>query len=189
MFSELPQIARNWWLFVVLGLACVAAGIVAIVWPDITLLALGLIFGIYLVIAAIIEIVEAFTAPPGGRAISAILGVLALIAGIICIRRPGTSVLAIVIAVGIYLIAAGVFRVVRAFDQSANRGWAIALGVLDTIAGIIILAWPGIGLATLAVLFALTMLFRGIFSIVIGFKLRGLRHEEPPPVHTANLAT
>ena len=54
MFSEVPQIARNWWMFAVLGVICVATGIAAIVWPDITLLALGIIFGIYLLIAAII---------------------------------------------------------------------------------------------------------------------------------------
>jgi uncharacterized membrane protein HdeD (DUF308 family) len=189
MFNEVPQIARNWWMFVLLGLICVVTGIVAIVWPDITLLALGLIFGIYLMIAAIIEIIEAIFGPPGGRALSAILGVIALIAGLICIRRPGESLLAIVIAVGIYLVASGVLRVVLAFGLPDDRTWPIVLGLIDAIIGIVILAWPKLGLATLAVVFALSMLFRGIFAIVIGVKLRALRHEEPPPVHTANLAT
>jgi uncharacterized membrane protein HdeD (DUF308 family) len=190
MFNEVPQIARTWWMFALLGLICVVTGIVAIVWPGITLLALGVIFGIYLMIAAVIEIVEAIFGPPGGRAISAILGVIALIAGLICIRRPGTSLLAIVIAVGIYLIASGVIRLIGAFDLPEGRGWAIALAGLDAIIGIVILAWPGIGLATLAVFFAITMLFKGVFSIVLGFKLRSLRHvEEPPPVHHATLAT
>jgi uncharacterized membrane protein HdeD (DUF308 family) len=189
MFSEVPQIARNWWMFAVLGVICVATGIAAIVWPDITLLALGIIFGVYLLIAAIIEIIDAIFGPPGGRAISAILGIVALIAGVICIRRPGESLLAIVIVVGVYLIAEGVIRVVRAFEVSDGRGWAIGLGLLDAIVGIVILAWPKIGLVTLAVLFAVTMLLRGVFAIVVGFKLRSLRHEEPPPVHTAGLAT
>ncbi len=189
MFSDVPQIARNWWMFAVLGVICVATGIAAIVWPDITLLALGIIFGIYLLIAALIEIIDAIFGPPGGRAISAILGIVALIAGVICIRRPGESLLAIVIVVGVYLIAEGVIRVVRAFDVGDGRGWAIALGLLDAVVGIVILAWPGLGLVTLAILFAVTMLVRGIFAIVIGFKLRGLRREEPPPVQTAGLAT
>ena len=189
MFNEVPQIARNWWMFVVLGVICVATGIAAIVWPDITLLALGLIFGIYLMIVAITEIIDAIFGPPGGRALSAILGVIALIAGLICIRRPGESLLAIVIAVGIYLVASGVIRIVLAFGVPDGRGWAIALGGLDALIGILILSWPELGLATLAVFFALSMLFRGIFAIVIGVKLRALRHDEPPPVHTANLAT
>jgi uncharacterized membrane protein HdeD (DUF308 family) len=189
MFNEVPQIARNWWMFVLLGIICAATGIAAIVWPGITLLALGLIFGIYLMVAAIMEIIDAITGPPGGRAVSAILGVIALIAGLICIRRPGESLLAIVIVVGIYLVASGVIRIVLAFGIPDGRGWAIALGGLDAVIGILILAWPGLGLATLAVFFALSMLLRGIFAIVIGFKLRALRHEEPAPVHTANLAT
>ena len=49
-----------------------------------------------------------------------------------------------------------------------------------------IMAWPEIGLVTLAVFFALTMIFRGIFAIVAGFKLRGLsKIEEAPTEHTA----
>jgi uncharacterized membrane protein HdeD (DUF308 family) len=176
-------------MFVVLGVICVATGIAAMVWPDITLLAIGIIFGIYLLIAAVIEIFDAIFGPPGGRALSAILGVLALIAGVICIRRPGESLLAIVIVVGVYLIAEGVIRFVRAFDVRDGRGWALALGALDAIVGIVILAWPKLGLVTLAILFAVTMLVRGIFAIVIGFKLRGLRHEEPPAVQTATMAT
>jgi uncharacterized membrane protein HdeD (DUF308 family) len=189
MASEVPVVARSWWMFALLGLICVVTGILAIVWPGITLQTLAVIAGVYLIIAAIIEIVDAITGEPGGRAISAILGVIALIAGLIVIRHPGNSLLAVVIVIGVYLTAAGVIRVVRAFDTREGRGWAVALGLLDVLVGIVILSWPGIGLATLAVFFALTMLTRGIFAIVIAFKLRGLREDEPAPVHTANLAT
>ncbi len=185
MISEISAIAKNWWLFVVLGIVCVATGIITIVWPDITLLTLGILAGIYLMIAAVLEIVDAIVGEPGGRAISAILGVITLIAGIICFRRPGESLVAIVIAVGIYLVAVGVIRIVRALGSDGARWWGVAMGALDAIVGIIILSWPGIGLVTLAVFFAISMLIRGVFSIVIGVKLRALRHEEPAPVHTA----
>src|SRR5690349_17293286 len=137
MFSEVPQIARNWWMFALLGVICVITGIAAIVWPDITLLALGIIFGIYLLIAASIEIIDAIFGrggrDEGFRATSAILGVLALMAGVIGIRRPGESLLAIVIVVGVYLIAEGVIRIVRAFEVHRDRGWIIALGLLDAV--------------------------------------------------------
>jgi uncharacterized membrane protein HdeD (DUF308 family) len=175
MVSEVPQIAKNWWLFVVLGLICVATGIVTLVWPGETLLVLGVIFGIFLMIAALLEIIDAVTGDPGGRALSAIIGVVALIAGLICIRRPGESLLALVIAVGIYLIASGVIRIVRAFGSDGRRGAGIALGVVDGVIGIVILAWPKIGLGTIAILFALSMLLRGAFVLVVGFQLRKAR--------------
>jgi uncharacterized membrane protein HdeD (DUF308 family) len=190
MFSDVPQIARNWWMFAVLGVICVATGIAAIVWPDITLLALGIIFGIYLLIAAIIEIIDAIFGPPGGRAISAILGIVALIAGVICIRRPGESLLAIVVVLGVYLIAEGVFRIVLAFGSEGRRWWGVTLGAFDVIVGIVIMAWPEIGLVTLAVFFAVTMIVRGAFAIVIGFKLRSFRDEDAtaPVEQTASFA-
>jgi uncharacterized membrane protein HdeD (DUF308 family) len=189
MISEVPALGKNWWLFVVLGAVCFATGIAAIVWPGLTLLTLGLLAGIYLLIAAVMEIIEAITEPEG-RAMSAILGVLALIAGLVCIRRPGESLLAIVIVLGVYLIAEGVFRIVLAFGSDGRRWWGIALGALDVIVGIIIMAWPEIGLVTLAVFFALTMLFRGIFAIVVGFKLRSLHNasEDAPVQQTATFA-
>ena len=189
MVSEVAAVAKNWWLFVVLGSICLIAGVLAIVWPGKTLLALGLFAGIYLIVAAIMEIVEAIAGDPDGRTMSAILGVISLIAGLILLRRPGTSLLAIVIALGIFLVAEGVIRVVRAFEARENRGWAIGLGGFDVLMGIIILGWPGIGLVTLAVFFALTMLTRGAFAVVAGLQLRKLRHAgEPPPAHTAAVA-
>ena len=189
MVSEVPQIGRNWWLFVVLGLVCLVTGILAIVWPGITLLTLGILLGIYLLISAILEIIDAIVGEPGGRALSAILGIISLIAGLICIRRPGESLLAIVIVAGIYLIAEGVIRVIRAFTNAGHRLWAVVLGLLDVVAGIVIISWPDIGLVTLAIFFAATMIVRGIFAIVIGFKLRSAaHHEDPPAVQTASYA-
>ena len=64
MVSEVPEIGRNWWLFVVLGVICVVVGIMAMVWPDITLLTLGIFAGIFLMIAAVMEIIDAIFGDP-----------------------------------------------------------------------------------------------------------------------------
>ncbi len=189
MVSEVPEIARNWWLFAVLGVVCIATGIAALVWPDVTLLALGIIFGIFLMIAALMEIIDAVIGEPGGRAMSAILGVIALIAGLICIRRPGESLLAVVIVVGIYLVAAGVIRVIRALASGGARWVGVVIGLVDAVVGIVILAWPKLGLGTLAVLFALSMLVRGLFMLVLSIRLRRARDDAGTPAEpTATFA-
>jgi uncharacterized membrane protein HdeD (DUF308 family) len=189
MISDMPELGRNWWLFVVLGVVCVVTGILAIVWPGLTLLTLGIIAGIYLLITAIMEIIDAIVGEPGGRALSAILGIVSLIAGLIFLRRPGESLVAIVVVAGIFLVAEGVIRIVRAFGSAEVRSWGVALGVVDVIVGGVILSWPGIGLVTLAVFFAGTMIIRGGFAIAVGFRLRSLRQaEEPAPAPTATYA-
>jgi uncharacterized membrane protein HdeD (DUF308 family) len=187
MVSDVPEIGKNWWLFVLLGVICLITGVLAIVWPGLTLLTLGIFAGIYLMITAIMEIIDAIVGEPGGRALSAILGIISLIAGLIFLRRPGESLLAIVIVAGIFLVAEGVIRVVRAFGAIGNRWWGVAAGVVDVAVGIIILSWPGIGLVTLAVFFAATMVVRGALAIVLGFKLRSLsRQKEESTVHIAS---
>lgn len=189
MVSDVPEIGKSWWLFVILGVICLITGFLAIVWPGLTLLTLGIFAGIYLMIAAIMEIIDAIFGDPGGRALSAILGIISLIAGLIFLRRPGESLLAIVIVAGIFLVAEGVIRVVRAFGSVGNRWWGVAAGVVDVAIGALILAWPGIGLVTLAVFFAITMIVRGALAIFLGFRLRSLAHHpDQPTAQTASYA-
>jgi uncharacterized membrane protein HdeD (DUF308 family) len=172
MANDTLVLGTKWWLIVLLGFACVAIGVLAIVWPDKTLLTLGILTGLYLIVAAVMELVDAIFGPPGGRAFSAIVGVLALIGGVICVRRPGESLIALVVVIGAFLIAEGVLGIVRAFGEDGD-GWAGALRPgFDVLVGIVILAWPKLGIGTLAILFAAVMLVRGAFTMYIGFKLR-----------------
>jgi uncharacterized membrane protein HdeD (DUF308 family) len=185
--SEVPEIARNWWMFFVLGLICVATGVAVAVWPDVTLLVFGIFAGISLMVAALLEIVDAVTGEPGDRALSAVLAAVLLIGGLICFRRPDDSLLAIVVAVGACLVVAGVLRIARGF---AAHWWpVVAFGAVELIVGIVILAWPKLGVATLALIFAVTMIARGVWTIVLSLRLRRERHAAAAPVEqTATFA-
>ncbi|HEX5898004.1 MAG TPA: HdeD family acid-resistance protein [Solirubrobacteraceae bacterium] len=173
--DDVAQIAKEWWMFAVLGVVSLVCGVLAIVYPDVTLLAVGIIFGFYLLMAGVFELVEAIVGDPASRALSAIVGIVSLIAGLICLRRPGDSLLAIVVVLGAYLIVSGVARLVRAFASVEHRGWALLTAVVDLILGILILSWPDESLVTLAVLFGISLIFRGVFSLVAAFQLRKLR--------------
>jgi uncharacterized membrane protein HdeD (DUF308 family) len=185
--SEVPQIGRNWWLFLILGLVSLCAGILAIVYPGITLLALGIFIGVSLMLVGAMEIVEAIAGSAESRALSAITGVLAMLAGLVCLRRPGESLLALVIVLGFYLVVTGVIRFVRSFSSREDRVLLIALAILDIVLGILILSLPKLSLVTLAVLFAISLLARGLFAVVVAFKLRGASHhgQEPGAAATA----
>jgi uncharacterized membrane protein HdeD (DUF308 family) len=179
MISDVAPIARNWWMYLILGLVSILAGILAIVYPDITLLALGLFIGISLLIVGVLEIVEAITGPPELRALNAIVGVLAAVAGLICIRRPGESLLALIVVLGIYLVVTGGIEFVRAFANIQDRATRFGLALIDIILGILILSLPELSLVTLAVLFAISLLVRGAFACFVAFRLRGARHAQP----------
>ena len=179
--SEVPQIGRNWWLFLIVGLISILAGILAIVYPDITLLALGIFVGVGLLFSGALDIAEAIGGSPDSKALTSIVGILSIIAGIICLRRPGESLLAIVIVLGIYLIVAGIVRFIRSFSELEGRAAQMGLGIIDAILGILILSLPGLSLVTLAILFALSLLARGAFMVWVAFKLRGAGQPAEPP--------
>ena len=178
--SDIPEIGRNWWLFLIVGVVSIVAGILAIVYPDITLLALGIFVGVGLLFSGALDIAESIGGDPESRTMAAIVGVLSVVAGLICLRRPGESLLAIVVVLGIYLVVAGIVRFIRSFSSLEDRAATMGLGIIDIILGILILSLPRLSLVTLAVLFAISLLLRGAFMVWVAFKLRGARHGSEP---------
>jgi uncharacterized membrane protein HdeD (DUF308 family) len=178
--EPVSRIAANWWLFLVMGVVSTIAGVLAIVYPDITLLAIGIFAGVSLLFIGALELVDAITGAPDSRALSAIVGVLSMLAGLICLRRPGESLLALVIVIGIYLVVTGLIRFIRSFAVLEDRALSLGLALLDVILGIVILSLPELGLVTLAILFAISLIARGVFAIVAAFRLRSLGQRPEP---------
>jgi uncharacterized membrane protein HdeD (DUF308 family) len=187
--ADIVQVAKEWWLLAVLGVVSLVCGVLAIVYPDVTLLAVGIIFGFYLLMAGVFELVDAVVGDPASRALSAIVGIVALLAGLICLRRPGDSLLALVVVLGAYLIVTGVARLVRAFASVEHRGLSLISAVIDLVLGILILSWPDESLVTLAVFFGISLIFRGVFALVAAFQLRKVNKEGSsdvaPPITAA----
>jgi uncharacterized membrane protein HdeD (DUF308 family) len=107
----------------------------------------------------------------------ALLGVLTAIVGVLLIRHPIAGVAAIALLIGIWLITIGIIRFVAAFEVDESRGWNILVGVIELIAGIVIISDPNIGFATLALLVGIAFIFNGMGLVALGSGLRGLRRE------------
>ena len=99
------------------------------------------------------------------------IGVLSAIAGLVLIKKPFDTLVVFTVVFGIWLVVAGVVRFVTAFSLPEGRGVSIALAILDVVAGIVILSWPGIGLTTLAVIIGIALILRGILWIAAGWAL------------------
>ena len=160
------------------GAVALVAGILLLVWPDRTLLLIGIILGVYLLAFGVLEMVRAL-ATPGllamERAIPATLGLLAIAAGMIAITRPDSSVLAVALAVGIYLIVAGLAAGVRAIREPALRAPQAVLGVISVAAGILVVAWPDVTVTVVAVVIGIALVLRGVTEILLGIYLARAR--------------
>jgi uncharacterized membrane protein HdeD (DUF308 family) len=107
--AEFGRMGQRWGWYVVEGLVSIAAGIVALVYPQVTLLALVLLVGIRAIIHGIFELGAAFSWKAlDSRWLLGVTGVMSIIFGILLVASPGVGALALLWTIGIYAVVLGV---------------------------------------------------------------------------------
>lgn len=149
----------------------VAFGLVALFWPDLTLLALTIAFGVYAILDGVATVVDAVRHRRRSRWWLGFLGGLASVAaGVLALIWPGITAVALAIVVGIWAVVTGLAELATAFRlrQAGGRIWLLALaGVLWVAAGALILVRPAAGAIALAVIV-------GVFAVVYGATIGAL---------------
>jgi uncharacterized membrane protein HdeD (DUF308 family) len=172
--EEARPLKRLWWLLVLFGVVVLAVGVFFVASPHETLKTFTVIAGILLLIDGVLAIGTSIFGHGEGRGLLALVGVLSGIAGLVLIKKPFGTLVVFALIVGVWLVVAGVVRLVEAFGEREGRAANIAIGLVDAILGVVILAWPDISLSTLAVLIGIVLILRGALFIVAGWELRRL---------------
>jgi uncharacterized membrane protein HdeD (DUF308 family) len=167
--------ASAWWIFVLVGLLGVVVGVIVLAKPSISLATLAVITGVFLLVDGILEIVISFVDAPVDRGLVAIVGIVSAIAGVILIRHPFGAIVVLALLLGLWLLVNGIVRLIATLAP-AGTIWSALLALLEIAAGVVIVASPGIGVRTLALLVGIAWVARGVAVIVLGWALRGLRH-------------
>jgi uncharacterized membrane protein HdeD (DUF308 family) len=175
--DELRAATSGWWLALLIGVVSIIAGIIVIAKPSHSLATLAVIFGIFVLVDGIIELGAALSAKTQNRGLLAVLGVISVIAGVLLIRHPLGGVRAVALLIGLWLMAAGLVRFVAAFDTPENRLWRIGVSLVLGIFGVVIVASPHIGYATLALITGIGFICYGIGMTALGWAIHTLRRE------------
>jgi uncharacterized membrane protein HdeD (DUF308 family) len=104
------------------------------------------------------------TEGPNPWPVVVIIGVLTLVVGIWLMFSPNAAVftLALLLAIGLFLN--GIADLVFARDRH-NPTVGYVIGALYVIGGIVVIAWPDIGLTALAVLVGITLMVVGLVQV------------------------
>jgi len=175
------------------GILAVAVGIIALAWPQVTVLALVILFAVYAFIASGLEGARAFSSAKAGPVFGhLLLGLVDLAAGVVALVWPGPTALVLVLIVGTWAVIAGLVEIAAAFqagEQAGTRAMFILGGLVSITFGTVLCARPGIGAITLALLFGLFNLAYGTWALVHGIELRRIRKtlhsavKETEPAH------
>ena len=167
-----PRHSSTWFLGV--GLIDIVAGVFAVAWPGVTVLALALLFGIMVLIAGAVSIgTGLMIRRSGGDGIVPLVVGGAVIAGLICVFHPGAGVFAIIVGCTLWFLFTGLGELALARVSSPMRPWFIGLGVLSILAAIVLIVNPGVAIATVGLIAGISFLIRGAGELSIGWRLRG----------------
>jgi uncharacterized membrane protein HdeD (DUF308 family) len=182
--DEMSESTSAWWLFLLFGLVSIAAGVIVLAKPEGSLATLAVVAGVFILIDGMFDLGVSISRHTENRGLAAIMGVLSVVVGVLLIRHPIGGVLAIALLIGIWLVAVGVVRFVGAFERE-HRVWNIVVALIEVAAGIVIVASPPIGFATLALIVGISFIANGVATFALGWIMHSLRHEEAGPAfHT-----
>jgi uncharacterized membrane protein HdeD (DUF308 family) len=159
------------------GIAAIVFGVLAFVWPGLTLFTLIILYGAYALIDGVIALIAAFSggAKPAPTWWLIVAGIAGIAAGIATFVWPGITALVLIVFIGVWSIVRGIFEIVGAIKlrkEIDNEWWLILAGALSVVFGVLVLIMPGAGaLALIWVIGAYAIVF-GILLVGLSFRLR-----------------
>jgi|HubBroStandDraft_4_1064222.scaffolds.fasta_scaffold15979_3 uncharacterized membrane protein HdeD (DUF308 family) len=170
-------LAENWWSLVIRGLVALTVGVVALVWPGITLAALVILFGAYALIDGVVSLVGARKASQAHERWGALVleGVAGIVASLVAIFWPGITVFALVIMIAAWAVVTGAFEIAAAvrLRKRISGEWLLVLsGVVSILFGFVLFAFPLAGALTIAYMVGIYAFVFGGLLMALGFRLR-----------------
>jgi uncharacterized membrane protein HdeD (DUF308 family) len=186
------QLTKLRWALGLNGALAVAFAVTIIVWPNMSLYALVIVFGAYALARGIVGIYAALTnSGLPGRGWLVFASVSGIATGIIVFLWTDMSALALLYVIGAYAIVFGIIIVGGAFWLPFDGSDTLLLsltGLVSILFGVVMFANPGDGALVLLSLIAAYALVLGIFELAVaigGERLlrrnvdRAVRHAEP----------
>jgi uncharacterized membrane protein HdeD (DUF308 family) len=175
---ELQALHQQWWCFLLLGISLIIIGSICIASPLALAAATAtvvLMIGFFMLAGGILQIVSAFWAGHwSGMLLHILIGILYGVAGYMIIDKPDTGMLVLTKLIAIFLIVAGIFRIVAALaTRFHDWGWVLLNGAITLILGLIInRQLPEAALWVIGLFVGIEMIFNGWAWVMLSLGLR-----------------
>ncbi|WP_433608182.1 HdeD family acid-resistance protein [Dactylosporangium sp. CA-139114] len=154
--------SRHLWSLVLRGAVAIVFGLLALVWPAVTVVVLALLVGAYLVVEGVTAIIAGFrrARDTAQRAAYLLAGLIGVVAGVVALLWPGVTALVLAVLFGVWALMTGVLEIWAA-TRVRGQWLMLAVGVLSVVAGVLVLVRPTLGVLAIA-------LVVGVYALVVG---------------------
>ncbi|MCW3473482.1 HdeD family acid-resistance protein [Rhodovastum sp. RN2-1] len=127
----------KWPWFLLLGVVLILCGVLAVMLPVLSTIAVSSVLGVVLSIAGVVKIIEALQVKEwAGSTWHLLIGAVEVVGGILIYLNPLKGALAVTLLIGIVFLIQGVMQIALAFRVKPQSGWGwlliaglVALGV------------------------------------------------------------
>ena len=175
----IETLKRHWWVPVLRGIAAVLFGIMAFVYPGLTVAVLVLLFGAWILVDGVFRVIGAI----GHRAsdkewgFDLIIGIMGIIIGFLTFHAPRITALALIIYIAAWALMIGATEIALAIKlrrEIKGEWFLILMGLLSIVFAVMLLWNPLPGALALVWLIGSYAIVFGMLAIILGFRLRSL---------------
>ena len=171
-------LSRYWWMTLLRGVIWVLFGIAVFIQPAITLVALTMLFGAFVLVDGVAAVANAI----GGRGehenwwVLLLVGLCGIAVGVLTFLTPALTALVLLYYIAFWAIGMGALQIVAAIrlrKEIEGELWLILSGVLSVAFGLLLVARPGVGALSVLWLIAFYAIVFGVTLIFLSFRVRG----------------
>jgi uncharacterized membrane protein HdeD (DUF308 family) len=162
------SIRSYWGLLLAQGIVMMLLGVAAVIWPQISTLAVGIYAGWMFLFSGVTGLVLMFMAPNVGAFLWSLLtSALSLLVGVVLLWHPVEGAVSLTLMLVAFFLVEGIFQIAGAFRNRQTLpeswGWLLMSGIADLVlAALIIQGWPATAVWTLGLFVGLNLISSGL---------------------------
>ncbi|MGJ4942404.1 HdeD family acid-resistance protein [Bradyrhizobium sp. HKCCYLS1011] len=170
----------HWALFVAQGVIMIVLGIIAIIWPAVSTLAVDIYVGWVFLLSGVTGLVTMFFALTVPAFLWSLLtAALSLFCGVLLLWHPVAGAVTLTLVLIAFFIAEGVFQIAAAISYRdafpGSWGWMVMSGLADLVlAALIISGWPGSAAWALGLIVGVNLITSGLAITMVAIAGRKL---------------
>jgi uncharacterized membrane protein HdeD (DUF308 family) len=161
---------------IALSVLMIVAGVLAIIAPPVSGIAVTILVGWLLVFRGAIHIVYAWhTRQWGGLMWEILLGIIYIVAGGYLLLHPMAGLASLTVVLAAYLFVESVLEFILSFQLRPlpGSGWLLVVGIITLILAIMIWqTWPASTMWVIGTLVGISMIFSGVARLMISLAAR-----------------
>lgn len=169
---------RVWWIVLLEGVAAVVFGLLALFHTVGTIRALVVVFGIYAIVDGLLALAGGTLQGQAGRGWLIFQGIMGIVIGVVALRFPRASVLALLLVIAVWALAIGLVQVFGSFQARSlgakGWGWVLASGIVNVLFGLLLVLNPVTGVTAVLWIVGIYAILFGAMLIASAFAARSL---------------